>query len=161
MDDAHDPYGHEADAMEENIWVGNAETKFNGRRYQETPPDIASTMRSLIKSHEEQNQLNASMLQSLKDIQRWMNSGHRAVNPEGSKSSSRRRLRSSSGSSDFEGSTRVSISSSHRDKRKRRCQKCSRDEFKKARPPTFNGEVNTGQEAEAWLLGMKKYALDN
>ena len=24
-------------------------------------------------------------------------------------------------------------------------------------PPTFNGEVNTGQEAEAWILDMKKY----
>ena len=33
----------------------------------------------------------------------------------------------------------------------------SRDEFKKARPPTFNGETKNGQEAEAWLLGMRKY----
>ena len=24
-------------------------------------------------------------------------------------------------------------------------------------PPTFNGEVKTGQEAKAWLLGMRKY----
>ena len=24
-------------------------------------------------------------------------------------------------------------------------------------PPTFNGEIKNGQEAEAWLLGMKKY----
>ena len=23
--------------------------------------------------------------------------------------------------------------------------------------PTFNGEVNTSQEAEAWLLGIRKY----
>ena len=41
--------------------------------------------------------------------------------------------------------------------RKRRYQNSSRDEFKKARPPTFNGEVKSGQEAEARLLGMKKY----
>ena len=27
----------------------------------------------------------------------------------------------------------------------------------KAKPPTFNGKVKTGQEAEAWLLGIKKY----
>ena len=35
----------------------------------------------------------------------------------------------------------------------------SRDEFKKAMPPTFNGgvKVKSSQEAEAWLLGMKKY----
>ena len=24
-------------------------------------------------------------------------------------------------------------------------------------PPTFNGELNSVQEAEAWILGMKKY----
>jgi len=30
-------------------------------------------------------------------------------------------------------------------------------EFKKIRPPTFNGEVDKGEEAEAWLSGMKKY----
>ena len=24
-------------------------------------------------------------------------------------------------------------------------------------PPTFNGEVKSGQEFEAWLLGMKTY----
>ena len=30
-------------------------------------------------------------------------------------------------------------------------------EFIKIRPPTFNGEVEKGEEAEAWLSGMKKY----
>ena len=33
----------------------------------------------------------------------------------------------------------------------------SRDEFKKDKSPMFDGEVKTGQEAEAWLLGIKKY----
>ena len=97
------------------------------------------------------------MLQIFTDIQIRMNSGHREVNPEGSRSSARRRKRSSSGSSDSEGSIGGSSSSSHRNKRKRRYQNHSHDEFKKARPPTFNGEAKTGQEAEAWLLGMKKY----
>ena len=86
-----------------------------------------------------------------------MNSGHRAVNPKGSRSNTRRRKRSSSGSSDPDGSTGASSSSSHRNKRKRRYRNSSCDEFKKARPPTFNGEVKTGQEAEPWLLGMRKY----
>ena len=79
MNDAQDPYEPETDAMGENIQVENAEIESNGRRNQETPPAIATTMRSLrvdlqsyrednaniIKSQEEQNQLNASMLQSL------------------------------------------------------------------------------------------------
>ena len=30
-------------------------------------------------------------------------------------------------------------------------------EFKKIKPPTFNGEVESGEEAEAWLSGMRKY----
>ena len=33
----------------------------------------------------------------------------------------------------------------------------SQDEFKKAKPPMFDSEVKTGQEAEDWLLGIKKY----
>ena len=47
MNDAHNPYELEADAMGENIQVENAETKYNGRRYQETPPDIETTMKRL------------------------------------------------------------------------------------------------------------------
>ena len=84
MNDAHDPYENGEDAMGENVWVGNAETDSNGRRFQDTPPDFAATMRSLrvemkihkeynarlVKELEEQNQLNATMLQSLTDIQR-------------------------------------------------------------------------------------------
>ena len=30
-------------------------------------------------------------------------------------------------------------------------------EFKNIKPPTFNGEIEKGEEAEAWLSGMKKY----
>ena len=97
------------------------------------------------------------MFQSLTDIQRRMSSGHCTEKPEGSKTSSRKRKRSSSGSSDFEGSIEGLISSSHRDKRKRHYQNHSRDEFRKERPPTLNGEIKNGQEVEAWLLGMRKY----
>ena len=114
-------------------------------------------MRSLIKAQEEQHQLNATMLQSLIDLQRNIESGQGIVKPEGSKSSTRRRRRTSSRSSDYEESSGDSSSSSHRRKRKRDHRYHSQDEFKKAKPPTFDGEVKTGQEAEAWLLGIKKY----
>ena len=30
-------------------------------------------------------------------------------------------------------------------------------EFKKIKPPTFNGDTKNGEEAESWLSGMKKY----
>ena len=87
-----------------------------------------------------------------------MNSRHHVVHPEESKSTTRRRRRRSpSGSSDSEGSTDGSSSSSHKSKKKRRYQNHSRDEFKRARPPTFNGEIKNRQEVEAWLFGMRKY----
>ena len=30
------------------------------------------------------------------------------------------------------------------------------EQFQKIKPPTFNGEVETGEEAEAWLSSMQK-----
>ena len=97
------------------------------------------------------------MPQILTNIHRWMNSGDQTLRPEGSKSTTRRRKRYPSGSFDSKGSTSGSGSSFRENKRKRHYQNSSHDEFKKARPSTFNGEINNGQEAESWLLGMRKY----
>ena len=102
----------------------------------------------LVKDREEKNQLNATMLQSLTNIQRWMNYGDQTVILEGSKSSTRRRKISLSGSSDSKRSISGSSSSSHKSERKRHYQSHSHDDFKKARPPTFNGETKNGQEDE-------------
>ena len=170
-DDVHNPNEYEEDPMGENVQVGNDEIDSNGRILQETPLDFAATMRCLrvemqsyradnerlVKAVEKQNQLNKAMLQILTDIQGQMKYGYWAVRPEGSKSTARRRKRSHSGSSDSEGSTGGSGSTSHENQRKKHYQNRSRDEFKKARPPTFNGEIKSCQEAEAWLLGMRKY----
>jgi hypothetical protein len=30
-------------------------------------------------------------------------------------------------------------------------------QFRKAKPPSFDSEIKKGEEAEAWLLGLKKY----
>ena len=48
--------------MGENVRNENDDIDSNGRRFQETPLDVAATMRSLIKSQEEKHQLNAAML---------------------------------------------------------------------------------------------------
>ena len=42
-------------------------------------------------------------------------------------------------------------------KRKYKPLKEISEEFKKIKPPTFNGETEKGEEAESWLYGMKKY----
>ena len=47
MNDAKYPYEFEEYAMGENFRVVNDETKSNGIRFQDTPPDFAATMRSL------------------------------------------------------------------------------------------------------------------
>ena len=48
--DARDSYERVRDAMGENFWNGNDDIESNGRRFQETPSDLATTMRSLAKA---------------------------------------------------------------------------------------------------------------
>jgi hypothetical protein len=48
-------------------------------------------------------------------------------------------------------------SSTHKKRRKRHSKSSLSEEFKKEKPPTFDGEIKKGEEAEAWLLGLKKY----
>ena len=61
--------------MGENVHNRNDDIESNGRRFQETPPDVAVTMRSLIKSQEEQHLLNAAILESLADLQKKIDYG--------------------------------------------------------------------------------------
>ena len=53
--DARDSYEHVGDAMGENVRNGDDDIESNGRRFQETPLDVAVTMRILIKAQEEQH----------------------------------------------------------------------------------------------------------
>ena len=48
--DARDSYERAEDAMGENVRNRNDDIESNGRRFQETPSDVAATMRSLIKA---------------------------------------------------------------------------------------------------------------
>ena len=50
--DAWDSYERLGDSMVENVYNENDDIESNGRRFQETPSDVASTMRSLIKAQE-------------------------------------------------------------------------------------------------------------
>ena len=73
--DARDSYERAEDAMGENVRNRNDDIESNGRRFQETPSNVAATMRILIKAQEEQQQLIVAMLQSLTDLQRKIESG--------------------------------------------------------------------------------------
>ena len=94
--DAQDSYERAGDAMGENVHNGNDDIESNGRRFQGTPSKVVATMRSLVKSQEEQHQLNDSILHSLTDLQKKIDSGRGTSRPEDSKSSTRRRRRTSS-----------------------------------------------------------------
>ena len=61
--------------------------------------------------------------------------------------------------SDSEGSS-SSITSSHswrKWKKRNHSKNHNLEEFKKAKPPSFDSELKKGEEVEAWLLGLKKY----
>ena len=90
-------------------------------------------------------------------MQRKIDSRKGTSRPKGSKSSTRRRRRNSSGSSDSEESRGDTSSSPHKRRRRKNHRDCSQDEFRKAKPSTYDGEIKMEQEAEAWLLGIKKY----
>ena len=53
--DARDYYERAGDAMGENVRNGNDDIESNGRIFQGTPSEVAATMRSLVKSQEEQH----------------------------------------------------------------------------------------------------------
>ena len=67
MNDAQDPYEFEEDVMGENVRVGNDDIESNGRRNQETPPDIVATMRSLRVELQICKEDNERMLKAQED----------------------------------------------------------------------------------------------
>ena len=48
--DARDSYEQAEDTMGENVRKRNDDIESNGRRFRETPSDVAATMTSLIKA---------------------------------------------------------------------------------------------------------------
>ena len=50
--DVQDSHERAEDAMGENVRNRNDGIESNGRRFQETPSDVAATMRSLVKAQE-------------------------------------------------------------------------------------------------------------
>jgi hypothetical protein len=144
----------------------------------------------LIKDQENNNEINAVLLQSLSDIQRQLQhgpatshvdihqnkqnpsppkiqkhgpeSGHtkRSTSRKAQHGAKRHSLEDSSEDTDHSKEYSSGKASSHsQTTRKKRKHSKSHDpeEFKKAKPPTFDGEIKRGEEAEVWLLGLKKY----
>jgi hypothetical protein len=61
------------------------------------------------------------------------------------------------GNSEGSSSSRTSFYSQRKLKKQKTSKSHKFEEFKKAKPPSFDGEIKKGEEVEAWLLGLKKY----
>jgi hypothetical protein len=65
--------------------------------------------------------------------------------------------RKEAGGSEGSSSSRTSSYSRRRQKKRNLSKGHKFEEFRKAKPPSFDGEIKKGEEAEAWMLGLKKY----
>jgi hypothetical protein len=54
-------------------------------------------------------------------------------------------------------SIKTSSHSQRRGKKRKHSNIRDPEEFKKSKPPTFDGEFKKGEEEEVWLFGLKKY----
>ena len=75
----------------------------------------------------------------------------RRIDPLGSDSSSSNEDQVEQHKNETKNSSEPNHSESWKDKKKRRYHDEITGEFKKIKPPTFNGEVETGEEAEAFI----------
>jgi hypothetical protein len=128
----------------------------------------------MMKEQEKQTEINAVLLQSLSDLQRQMQhepemqnhgrvSGHterstsRKVHPRGKGPVLDDSTEKEAGDSEGSSSSRTSSYSQKKQKKQNNSKSHKFEEFKKAKPPSFDGEIKKGEEAETWLLGLKKY----
>jgi hypothetical protein len=128
----------------------------------------------MMKEQEKKTEINAVLLQSLSDLQRQMQhepemQRHDHVNGHTERSTSRKVHHRGKGpvpydstekeAGDSEGSSSSRTSSYfQREQKKQKTSKGHKfEEFRKAKPPSFDDEIKKGEEAEAWLLGLKKY----
>jgi hypothetical protein len=61
------------------------------------------------------------------------------------------------GDSEGSSSNRTSSYSQKKQKKQKPFKGRKFEEFRKAKPLSFDGEIKKGEEAEAWFLGLKKY----
>jgi hypothetical protein len=119
--------------------------------------------RKLMKVRDRQGALNLKFLKSLERIEKKLEKGRDSSTTE-SRRTHGRRSRSRSGSRHLSRSQRRSDSKTHSSSSPsptRKHRKSGREELKgemnKIKPPTFDGEHKREEDAETWLLGMKKY----
>jgi hypothetical protein len=119
--------------------------------------------RKLMKVRDQQGALNLKIFKSLERIEKKLEKGRDSGTTE-SRRNHGRRSRSRSGIRHHSHSQKHSDRETHSISSlspTRKHQKSGREELKgemnKIKPPTFDGEHKKEEDAETWLLGMKKY----
>jgi hypothetical protein len=119
--------------------------------------------RKLMKIRDRQGEFNLKMLKSLERIEKKLEKESDTSRSRSVRTPERRR-RSRSGSRHYRLSPKHSGKETHSSSSPsptRKHRKSGKDELKgemnKIKPPTFDGEHKKEEDAETWLLGMKKY----
>ena len=141
-----------------------------GRKESEKLAETVKSLQKEVQSYKADNermliQLNDRLAYNLNEIQRQMGSNSRRrkdshkekKHPKGA-SKSKKSHYSSSSSGESSDSSEESGSSWDKSSRRRKYRKDElQGELRKVKPPTFRGDNEKEEDAEAWLLGMRKY----
>jgi hypothetical protein len=180
MDDAQGTYNYEDEGKIFGMGVGAAVTESNGHgedrkgesmNLVETIKSLQKDVQSykvdnekLMKAKEQQEGFNIKLMQNLDIIEKKMDKETESSKSGSHRSHDERRRTISVGRHHHHSprhSTRRAHSSSSpfpvRKHKKRSGVDELQGEMNKIKPPTFDGEHKKDEDAETWLLGMRKY----
>ena len=132
-------------------------------RLQKDAQACLADSRKLMEIRDRQGEFNLKMLKSLERIEKKLEKESDTRRSRSVRTPERRR-RSRSGSRHYRLSPKHSGKETHSSSRSsptRKHRKSGKDELKgemnKIKPPTFDGEHKKEEDAETWLLGLRKY----
>ena len=140
----------------------------NSSELLQTIKDLKTEMESVKKENERilkvQEELNQILMEKFQTERRSTRSeSEDVIHQRRSKKMKLAKNESSSSSEGFDERQRCHTTSDSSEaelydrRKKHRPYEEISGEFKKIKPPTFNGEIEKGEEAESWLSGMRKY----
>jgi hypothetical protein len=179
MEDTQGAYNHEDEIRGMYVNMGNEGTNSNGHgEGKEESMNLVETIKSLqkdvqsykddnerlMKSKEQQEGFNIKLMQSLDIIEKKMDKENDSSKSGSHRSHDERRRTRSVGRHHHHSprhSTRRAHSSSSPSPVRKHKRRSGVDELQgemnKIKPPTFDGEHKKDEDAETWLLGMRKY----
>jgi hypothetical protein len=178
MEEAHNAFSSENEARGMDVHLGVEGSNSNGHgeeidkegnmmkiieRLQKDVQTHRADNKKLMKSREQQGEFNIKLIQSLERIENKLDKGSDSSKSGSHRSPDEKRKSRSVGRhhhhSQGHSKRRAHSSSSPSPTRKHRRSGVDelKGEMNKIKPPTFDGEHQKEEDAETWLLGMRKY----